>query len=145
MKRPCKIIHILLLLIVALSVFMSGCSMSSNNYVGKEDNYGDRVPRKLGRGMTNIFSAPLEIPNQAVDLAAGTNEPAEQAAGYLGGIFVGLFYGTGRIASGMYDIVTCPFGGPATPTMEPEMISSEFIDKVDRRNEEFTDVSGLGD
>lgn len=144
MIKSRKILHILLIVVALASLLLSGCSMSSNNYVGRGESYADRAPRKLGRGLTNIFSAPLEIPNQAVDLAAETDDPAEQAAGYLGGIFVGFAYGTGRIVSGMYDIVTSPFGGPSGPTMDPDLISSDFFEKVDERNNTYADVIGLG-
>lgn len=138
-------ISLFLITLALVSMLLGGCSMSSNNYVGREDSYSDRAPRKLGRGMTNIFSAPLEIVNQPVNLASESNEPAEQAAGYLGGFFVGLAYGTGRMVSGMYDIVTSPFGGPSAPTMDPDFISSDFLDKVDERDAQYKDVTGIGD
>ncbi|WP_320169761.1 exosortase system-associated protein, TIGR04073 family [Maridesulfovibrio sp.] len=143
MIKTKKQIYIFLIILALVSMLLGGCSMSSNNYVGREDSYADRAPRKLGRGMTNIFSAPLEIVNQPVNLAAESNEPAEQAAGYLGGIFVGLAYGTGRMVSGMYDIVTSPFGGPSAPTMDPDLISSDFVEKVDNRDATYQDVSGF--
>lgn len=140
-----KRLNIFLIVVALASMLLSGCSMNSNNYVGREDSYADRAPRKLGRGVTNVFSAPLEIVNQPVNMAAESDEPAEQAAGYLGGFFVGIAYGAGRIVSGAYDIVTSPFGGPAAPTMDEEFVSSEFMDKVDARDKTYTDVSGLGE
>ncbi len=145
MIKSKRIINISLIILALSSMLLGGCSMSSNNYVGREDSYSDRAPRKLGRGMTNIFSAPLEIVNQPVNMAAESDEPAEQAAGYFGGLFVGLAYGAGRVVSGAYDIVTSPFGGPAGPTMDEEFVSSEFCDKVDARDAQYKDVSGLGE
>lgn len=144
MKKSRIVINILLAIVAVSSMLLGGCSMSSNNYVGEADSYGERAQRKLGRGLTNIVTSPLEIPNQAMDLAAQSNEPAECTAGFLGGIFVGFAYGTGRIVSGMYDIVTSPFGGPDGPTMDPDLISSEFFDKVDERDDSFSDVTSLG-
>ncbi|TIH13372.1 exosortase system-associated protein, TIGR04073 family [Marinifilum sp. JC120] len=137
-------VKILLVAVVLSSMLLGGCSLNSANYVGNEENYSDRAPRKLGRGMTNILSAPLEIPNQAVDLAAENDEPAQQAAGYIGGLFVGFAYAGGRVVSGMYDIVTSPFGGPSVPTMDPDFIHSDFCEKVDKRDDSFSDVWGLG-
>ncbi len=126
------------------SMLLGGCSLNSANYVGSQDNYSERASRKFGRGVTNLVSAPLEIPNQSVDLAAQSNEPAEQAAGYIGGLFVGVAYTGGRIVSGMYDIVTSPFGGPAAPTMEDEFFHSEFVEKVSDQTDSFDDVWSLG-
>ncbi|NDV28836.1 exosortase system-associated protein, TIGR04073 family [Desulfovibrio sp. JC010] len=144
MIKSKRFVKILLVAVSLSSMLLGGCSMNSANYVGNEPNYSDRAPRKLGRGMSNILTAPLEIPNQAVDLAAENDEPAEQFAGYVGGVFVGFAYAGGRIVSGMYDIVTSPFGGPATPTMDPDTIHSDFFEKVDERTDSFSDVWNLG-
>lgn len=130
------------LILVCLFILLSGCSMNSNNFVGQSDSYGDRVARKAGRGVSNIFSAPLEIPNQAIDMADEFDSPASQAAGYVGGVFKGIFYGVGRITSGAYDIVTSPFSGPASPTMNPEFIHSGFFERVEDHNNAFSDVTG---
>lgn len=130
------------LIIFCCILLLGGCSMSSKNYVSQSDSYGDRVARKAGRGITNFFSSPLEIPNQSVDMAADFDTPPEQAAGYIGGFFKGIAYGVGRVASGAYDIVTCPFSWPSTPTMDPEFVTSDFLKKVEVRDEEFKDVTG---
>ncbi|WP_432736275.1 exosortase system-associated protein, TIGR04073 family [Maridesulfovibrio sp. FT414] len=145
MIRSRRFFNIFFITVTLSSMLLGGCSMSSNNYVGREESYADRAPRKLGRGMTNIVSAPLEVFNQPVELATQSNEPAEQAAGYVGGLFVGLAYCGGRMVSGVYDVVTSPFGGPSAPTMEPDLISSEFVDKVDERDAQYSDVTGLGE
>ncbi|ACS80096.1 exosortase system-associated protein, TIGR04073 family [Maridesulfovibrio salexigens] len=144
MIKSKRFVKILLLAVALSSMLLGGCSLNSANYVGNEESYADRAPRKLGRGMTNILSAPLEIPNQAVDLAAENDAPAEQAAGYVGGIFVGFAYAGGRVVSGVYDIITCPFGGPSVPTMDPDLIHSDFFEKADERTDSFSDVWGIG-
>ncbi|CCO24478.1 exosortase system-associated protein, TIGR04073 family [Maridesulfovibrio hydrothermalis] len=144
MTKSRRFLKILFIFAALSSMFLSGCSMNSNNYVGNGENYSDRAPRKLGRGVTNIFSAPLEIPNQAVNLAAESDEPAQQAAGYVGGFFVGVAYTGGRLVSGVYDIVTSPFGGPSTPTMDPDLIASDFCEKVDQRDESYDDILTVG-
>ena len=134
----------IIITIISLAMLMlSGCSMKSDNYVGSQDSYGSRVPRKLGRGVINIFTSVVEIPNQAVDMAAESDGPAEQLAGYFGGFFVGVAYGAGRIVSGTYDIVTAPFGGPAGPTMEDEFITSEFAYKTEVTDDSFLDVTSM--
>ncbi|SME93146.1 exosortase system-associated protein, TIGR04073 family [Desulfovibrio gilichinskyi] len=142
MYKSSWFLKISLTVISLLMLILSGCSMKSDNYVGSQDSYGSRVTRKIGRGMTNIITAPIEIPNQAVNMAAESDGPGEQLAGYFGGFVTGFAYGTGRVVSGMYDIVTSPFGGPAGPTMDEEFISSEFTDKVDARDNSFTDITG---
>ncbi|WP_031484330.1 exosortase system-associated protein, TIGR04073 family [Maridesulfovibrio frigidus] len=140
----CKQFAKIMIIVLSLAMLMlSGCSMKSDNYVGSQDSYGSRAPRKLGRGMTNVVTSLFEIPNQAVDMAAESDGPAEQLAGYFGGFFVGVAYSAGRVVSGTYDIVTSPFGGPAGPTMDDEFITSEFAHKTEATNDSFLDVTGM--
>jgi putative exosortase-associated protein (TIGR04073 family) len=110
----------------------SACSWTSPqpNYVSKADDYQNRVSRKVGRGLTNVMAAPLEVPNQMVDMASEGDNNMEYAAGYVGGLFVGVGYTVGRMLSGGFDLITAPISYPTVNGMDPEMAHSDFFDSV---------------
>jgi putative exosortase-associated protein (TIGR04073 family) len=130
------------LLLLALAVFAAAaCSVKQQqpNYVEKGGSYGDKAARKLSRGVTNIFSSPLEIPNQMADQAIEGDSTMEQLSGYLGGVFVGCFYGMARAVSGAYDVVTFPAPSLDKNGLRDEFIHSEFLDDVEER-EDYIDT-----
>ena len=67
-------------------------------------SYSDGVMRKLGRGLTNIVTCPLELIRQPY--------LQSQQDGALGGTMIGLVKGIGwtvaRGAAGLYDTITFP-------------------------------------
>ncbi len=108
-------------------VVFSGCS--STNWVGREDESAAyRAPRKLARGTANIVSGPLELLNQPVRLAKKEHSFQRQVTGAVAGVFVGVGYGVGRIVAGAFDIVTAPILAPQRAIIEPEFMSSDFME-----------------
>lgn len=130
--------HRFALLFLALAVFAaSACSVKQQqpNYVEKGGSYGDKAARKLSRGLTNIVSSPLELPNQMAEQAIEGDSTMEQLSGYVGGMFVGCFYGMARAVSGAYDIVTFPITPMNKNGMRDEFIHSEYLDQVEQRED----------
>ena len=103
---------------LALSV---GCSTTTSIYA-KDETYTQTASRKLGRGIVNLVSSPLEIPNQSIKLAETQDDPMAQAAGYAGGFFLGIGHFFGRMTSGVVDIFTFPVTNWDQALMEPEYI-----------------------
>lgn len=76
--------------------------------------------RKLGRGASNFFLGWTEIAYQPFRMA---DEGERWPVAAFGGIGRGLFYGIGRMATGLYEVIFFPFenpGGSYRPLIEPE-------------------------
>lgn len=113
--------------LILIVVVFAGCS--STNWVGrKEESPVYRAPRKLARGTVNIISGPFEIFNQPVRLASREHYFMRQAAGAVAGIPVGLAYSVGRVAAGIFDIVTAPILVPQRAIIEPEFMSPDLLE-----------------
>jgi len=85
------------------------------------DNPGD----KLSRGVVNIISAPLEIAKQIdKEWKNQTDKTKKVSLGLFGGFFKGITYTVGRMGSGVWDVVTCPFQLPKgyEPLMKPDYV-----------------------
>jgi putative exosortase-associated protein (TIGR04073 family) len=72
---------------------------------------------KLGRGVTNVLTSPLEFFVQYDTLT--TNHNAMVA--FVGGTIYGALFTAGRIIVGAFEILTFPFPIPAdyAPVMDP--------------------------
>ncbi|HOW35476.1 MAG TPA: exosortase system-associated protein, TIGR04073 family [Candidatus Omnitrophota bacterium] len=82
---------------------------------------------KLGRGIVNIITSPIEIAKQ-VDLSWKQSAKSKsQATGIVTGFFKGLAYTVGRMGSGIWDVVSFPFKTPENyePLMKPEFVLDE--------------------
>lgn len=79
---------------------------------------------KLGRGIVNIITSPIEIAKQ-VDLNWKQSAKSKsQAKGIVTGFFKGLAYTVGRMGSGVWDVISFPFKTPKNyePLMKPEFV-----------------------
>jgi putative exosortase-associated protein (TIGR04073 family) len=83
-----------------------------------------KAMRKGGRGITNIATSPLEIPNQMVREAKRHNTFTGQVGGYLTGIPVGCGWMLYRCGTGLFDLVTFAF---PIPTYDKSYIQPEFL------------------
>jgi putative exosortase-associated protein (TIGR04073 family) len=120
-----KTIHAALTIVTALLVLCAGCSTTTSIYVQDED-YTQTASRKLGRGIVNLVTSPLEIPNQSFKLAEKQEDPMAQAAGYAGGLFLGVGHFFGRMTSGMVDIFTFP-----VTSWDQALVDPEYIEPAD--------------
>lgn len=82
--------------------------------------FAQNMTRKLGRGVANILSAPLEVPIQMMKETKDNGD--------FNGLFVGGSRGfinmLSRFFAGIYEIVTFPIPFPEdyTPVFEPEFV-----------------------
>jgi putative exosortase-associated protein (TIGR04073 family) len=76
---------------------------------------------KLSRGVVNVLSAVLEVP-QNIDIEWKLSKNA--AIGMFAGLFKGLFWGASRGVSGLWDLITFPFPKPAdyNSIIQPEYV-----------------------
>lgn len=76
---------------------------------------------KLGRGLLNMVSCPVEIARQ---INVVSNEQ-NLLAGWTYGLVKGVGYAVLRLGAGAADVVTCPFDWPKAdkaPLMKPEYV-----------------------
>ncbi len=80
----------------------------------------DGALRKLGRGIANIATAPLEL--------LRTPELVARREGHLAGVSIGVAQGAWRViqraATGVFEVVTCYVEVPPgfAPIMKPEFV-----------------------
>jgi len=110
MIRPIKIITIVFLLCLAVS----GKCLAD-----------DGPGQKLSRGIVNIATAPLEIPKQTVIYYKEGVAVTKHFIVWIGcGVVKGMANMVGRAGSGVWDIVSFPFGVPENyePLFEPAYV-----------------------
>lgn len=89
-----------------------------------------RAFRKGGRGLTNIASSPLEIPNQMVREARRHDTFGGAIGGYITGIPVGCGWMFYRLGTGLFDLLTFP---APLPTYEKSYIQPEYLFPLEPR------------
>jgi putative exosortase-associated protein (TIGR04073 family) len=82
--------------------------------------------KKLGRGIANTVSSPLELPNQMLLQAKEGETWWEQFGGYCSGIFIGTGWTAWRLCAGAFDIATFPFPNYEYSLIQPEYLITEF-------------------
>jgi len=70
--------------------------------------YADTMLKKLGRGMANVITCPLEVPYRMSE----TNEESGPFAAFTWGILDGFFRTGMRLVVGGYEILTFPIPFP---------------------------------
>lgn len=92
-------------------------------YIYREATRIDKMGNKLGRGVTNLLTFWIEIPHS---MAIEWNR-REAVSGVLVGGAKGLTWGTARLVTGAYEVLTFPFPTPNDyrPVMYPEYIVTD--------------------
>jgi len=114
--------------IVLAAALCAGCASTGPKpgpLVTEDDNYAEKMFKKLGRGTVNVVTGPLEIPNQAANYAHESESLLPGSAAFLGGAFIGTGWCAARVLSGVFDVATF-FIPPFQPLMDPEFITSEI-------------------
>jgi len=79
--------------------------------------------KKLSRGVVNLVTAPLEVPNQMYWQAKRAKDDTGRIiAGYVEGIFIGTGWAILRFLAGSYDIITFPL-----PPYKKSLIQPEYL------------------
>ena len=94
---------------------------------------GPSIPKpilKVGRGLVNTVSSPLEIPNQMYLLADHANDNSKYgirtAAAAIEGLFMGLGFTCWRLGAGIYDIITFPIPNYERCIIKPPYFTVSF-------------------
>ena len=136
-----KKVIVFCLTLVLICLFALPCSAIDNTGVP----WIYRSFKKLGRGVTNLVTSPLEIPNQMYVVSRKEYDESAQTwavvGGYIAGFFSGFGYAGWRMAAGAYDTITFPFPSYEYSLIEPEFISTEMATRVDRKKEEIIEKS----
>ncbi len=91
--------------------------------------------QRLGRGVVNLVSSPLELPAQMYSRAAywdeRSNNPFAVLGGFVEGIPMGFVYCGWRFAAGIYDMFTFPFWCYDRSIIKPEYVtfSPKFLEE----------------
>ena len=90
---------------------------------------GPSIPKpflKIGRGIVNCISSPLEIPNHMYLLSDHAHNNSKYgvrtAAAAIEGLFMGIGYTCWRFGAGVYDLITFP-----VPNYEKCIITPPFF------------------
>jgi len=111
-----RIVNILLVTgLLAVTVPLAQADEAS-----EQTSYGSKIGNKALNGFTNIVSAPLEFPKNIVNNVNQTNF----FYGVFGGFLKGIIHTTGRMGSGIADLITFPL--PTTPIVHPSYIWDDF-------------------
>ena len=131
MKRQVLLIGFLALVLAGVPAVTvqagsdAGCASCDDQQAGCQTcvehlSYSNGIMRKLGRGLTNIVTCPLELIRQPY--------LQSQQDGAIGGTVIGLVKGVGwtvaRGAAGIYDAITFPL---ETPKGFRSPIHPEFV------------------
>lgn len=85
--------------------------------------------KKLLRGVSNIITAPVEVPKQARAYWIVGAQKTDHILVWIGsGAVWGMVQGIKRAGSGFWDIVSFPFAKPADyePLLKPEYVFDEW-------------------
>jgi len=99
--------------IIALIVIISLFAASSA--------YADTMLKKLGRGLANIITCPIELPHRI----GQANDESGPFAACTWGVLDGFFRMGMRFVVGGYEVITFPV--PVPPDYEPIIDDPEFF------------------
>jgi putative exosortase-associated protein (TIGR04073 family) len=115
----------------------------------EEDRYIRQVGDKALNGFTNVVTGPLELPKSIINQVnynysnnmgssygnGNNNEPDDNIVyGIFGGVISGALNATGRIMTGVTDLVTAPL--PTKPIVQPRYVWDDY-DKTNSYGQVF--------
>jgi putative exosortase-associated protein (TIGR04073 family) len=113
---------------ICMAAFMviltSGIAHAGADEHYRQQSTASKMLHKLGRGVVNIFTSPVEIPrNIAIEW-----ERTDPVTGLFMGTVKGFGWGFARFATGVYDTFTFPFPVPEdyVPLMDPEFVVTDI-------------------
>lgn len=86
-----------------------------------EPGYAETLRKKLGAGISNIFTGWVEVPKNMINTS---NQSGNVLFGIVGGGGKGLVHMLGRTLSGVVDFVTFPI--PTKPIPRPPFVWQNF-------------------
>ena len=84
-------------------------------------SYAGNAIEKLGRGVANVITSPLELPKTMGDV----NQEKGEIAGLTWGILAGTFNIAKRIVVGVYEVATFPI--PLPSNYDPILTDPEYF------------------
>jgi len=95
---------------------------------------------KIGRGIVNTISSPLELPNQMYILSDHANENSkygiETAAAAIEGIFMGTVYAFWRLGAGIYEIFASPIPNYESCIITPPYLTISYEEYYEKGEKE---------
>jgi len=95
---------------------------------------------KIGRGIVNIISAPLELPNQMYILSDHAKENSryriETASAAIEGIFMGAVYALWRLGAGTYELLTSPIPNYKSCIINPPYLTISYEEYYEKEQKE---------
>ena len=135
-----------LVMITALMfLFMTPCFCHAEENLDKP--FISKPFIKLGRGMVNTISSPLELPNQMYLLSNHAYENShyglETASAAIEGFLMGTVYTFWRLGAGTYDLLTFPLPKYEFCLISPIYLTvshKEYYTKEKKENHEEKDA-----
>jgi len=102
-------------------------AMEPGPFITPCDSYPERAVKKLGRGVANMVTSPLEIINQPVNSInrQQTDGVIANTTAAVTGVAVGVGWTIWRLLAGAFDVVTF-FAPPHKPVIDPEFVTNDF-------------------
>jgi putative exosortase-associated protein (TIGR04073 family) len=95
---------------------------------------------KVGRGMINIVSSPLELPNQMYLLSSHAHDNSkygiETASAAIEGFLIGVVYSFWRLGAGTYDLFTFPLSKYETTIITPAYFTVSYEEYYEDKTKE---------
>jgi len=127
------IIKLIIILMPAIPLLCHAEEISDKPFISKPF-------RKFGRGMVNVISSPLELPNQMYLLSDHAHENSkygvETASAAIEGVFMGAVYTFWRLGSGIYDLITFPLPKYEFCLITPTYLTVSYERYYEKRKEE---------
>lgn len=110
---------------IKLPVFVILLCVSTFSHAEPEqDSYAEQFISKSGNALANITTGWLEVPKNIYITTRETNI----IYGFIGGTGMGIFHLAGRIATGVFNLITAPV--PSDPIVNPHYIWNDFGTKT---------------